>query len=296
MNRRRVTTLSLLCTFVAAAGVDVGPPIGSRFPGDLRTLVGPKGAAIFLYSSTDNCPVCRSLILEIGQHREASQKLGVDIAAMSDERVVGSHPGWFVLNSKGVIVAKYFEDDPSQCYTSAAILVHRFGWAPFEATKTLEGKQVTATVGASNSTVAPGQRVALTLDIDLRPNMHVYAPGVEGYIPIDWKMEDSDTAEVHAPAFPRAEKLYLKAIDETVPAYRNHFRLTRDITIAPENKLELGVDGLGHFVAEGSLRYQACDDRVCYIPQTLRLQWTFEYHALDNQSVSPDLQRRRPAP
>jgi hypothetical protein len=29
----------------------------------------------------------------------------------------------------------------------------------------------------------------------------------------------------------------------------------------------------GQFSVDGSLRYQACDDRVCYIPQTLHLQW-----------------------
>jgi hypothetical protein len=281
MKRRRLTIISLLCTLVAAAAVGLGPPIGSRFPGDLRTLVGPKGAAIFLYSSTDNCPLCRSLILEIGQHREAFRKLGVDIAAMGDERVVASQPGWFVLNSKGVIVAKYFEDDPGQCYTSAAILVHQFGWIPSEAPHEVEGKQLTAKIGASNSAVAPGERVALTLDIDLEPNMHVYAPGVEGYIPIDWKMLDSDAAQVHGSVFPRAEKLFLKAIDETVPAFRSHFRLMRDITISPENKLKSAVDGSGNFTVSGSLRYQACDDRVCYIPQTLPLQWTFEHQALD---------------
>ncbi len=55
------------------------------------------------------------------------------------------------------------------------------------------------------------------------------------------------------PSFPRAEKLYLKAIDETVPAYRSHFRLTRDITIPPENKLKSAVNGSGHFTVDGSL-------------------------------------------
>jgi len=279
-----------------ASARDFGRPIGSRFPGDLHKLLGPKGAAIFVYSSTGNCPVCRSLIVEIGQHREAFEKLGVDIAARSDEGAAANQPGWFVLNSRGIVVAKYFEDDPSQCYTSAAILLHQFGVAPPEATHEVEGKQLTAIVGASNSTVAPGQRIALTLDVDLQPNMHVYAPGVEGYIPIDWKMEDSGTAQVHAPTYPRAEKLYLKAIDETVPAYRNHFRLTRDITIPPENKLKPAVDGSGRFVVDGSLRYQACDDRVCYIPQTVRLQWTFEYEALGPAALPPALQGRQPAP
>jgi hypothetical protein len=268
MQRRRLTILGLLCAVMLAAANDAGPAIGSRFPGDLTTLLGPKGAAIFFYRSTHSCPICRSLILEIGQHREAFQKLGLGIAAMSDERVVTSQPGWFVLDAKGRIVAKHFEEDPSQCYTSAAILVHQFKWTPPEPVE-IEGKQLTASISASNSTVAPGQRVALTLDIQLQPNMHVYAPGVEGYIPIDWKMQDSGAAQVQAPVFPRAEKLYLKAIDETVPAYRDHFRLIRDVTI--------GDGAAGPFTVVGSLRYQACDDRVCYIPQTLALHWTFEY-------------------
>ena len=234
--------------------------------------MGPKGAAILFYQTP-------AQLMELEQHREAFQKLGLGIAALKDFAGHAAHPGWFVLDARGVIAAKYFEDDPSQCYTSAAVLVHRFGWTNPEATRKVEGKQLTATLGASNSRVAPGQRVALTLDVDLGPNMHVYAPGVEGYIPIDWKMEDSDAAQVHAPAFPRAEKLYLKAIDETVPAYRDHFRLTRDITAPPANKIRSAVDGTGHFAVNGSLRYQACDDRVCYIPQVLRLEWRFEYQA-----------------
>jgi hypothetical protein len=275
MKPLRLIILSLLCVFVAAATPESGPPVGSRFPGNLRTLLGPKGAAIFFYWSTDQCLVCRSLILDIGQHRAAFEKLGVNVAALSDQRVAG-RTGWFILNAKGIIVAKYFEEDATQCYTSAAILVHQFGWTP-PATHQVEGKQLTATIGASNSAVAPGERIALTLDIDLEPDMHVYAPGVDGYIPIDWKMQDSGTALVHPPVFPRAEKLYLKAIDETVPAYRNHFRLTRDITIAPENKLKPAADASGHFAVDGALRYQACDDRVCYIPQSVHLEWSFQY-------------------
>jgi hypothetical protein len=300
-HMQRLTIFSVLCAFAAAAP-ESGPSIGSRFPGDLGAVLGPKGAAIFVYSSTDTCPVCRSLIQEIAQRQGAFHKQGVNVAAMSDERVPSlrdlgrvARPGWFVLDGKGTIVAKYFENEHNQCYTAAAVLVHRFGWTPPELTTQVEGKQLTATIGASNATVVPGHRVALTMDIDLQPGMHVYAPGVEGYIPIDWKMQDSASASVHPPVFPRSEKLYLKAIDETVPAYRNRFRLTRDITIPPDDRLQPALDGSGHFTVNGSLRYQACDDRVCYIPQELRLQWTFEYQPLDNQRVAPEQQRRPPA-
>jgi len=219
--------------------------------------VGPKGAVVLLHGS-------RTQLNDLQERYQAFRKLGLLATSAA-----GPGSGWIVLDTKSIVVAKY---DPS--YTSAAILVHQFGWTPPD-TREIEGKQFIATIGASNIKVAPGERIALIVDIDLQPGMHVYAPGVEGYIPIDWKMEDSDAVEVHAPVFPRAEKLYLKAIDETVPTYRNHFRLTRDITIKPAG------DGSGRFAVDGALRYQACDDRLCYIPQMLRLEWTFEVQALD---------------
>src|SRR5580658_1343237 len=255
MKRRRLTIISLLCTLVAAAN-DAGPGIGSRFLGG-RLKVGPKGAVVLLHGS-------RTQDSELQERYEASRKLGLQAISAA-----GPGTGWIVLDTKSIVVAKY---DPS--YTFAAILVHQFGWTPPEPAATVKGKQLTAMAGASNATVAPGERVALTLDVDLNPGMHVYAPGVGGgYISIDWKMQDSETAAVHPAIFPRSEKLYLKAIGETVPAYRNHFRLTRDITIGRP------IDGSGKFTVPGSLRYQACDDRVCYIPQELHLTWTFQYEA-----------------
>jgi len=201
------------------------------------------------------------------QNRETFRKLGLRIAALGSK----VHSGWYVLDARGVIVAKYLDDGTGGRYTLNAILIHQFRWTPPEPALEVEGKQLTAKLAASDATVAPGDRVALTLDVDLNPGMHVYAPGVEGYIPIEWKMQDSPAAAMHAPAFPHSEKLYLKAIGETVPAYRNHFRLTRDITI------QRPPEGSGQMTVNGSLRYQACDDRVCYIPQELHLTWTFQY-------------------
>ena len=234
-----------------------GPPVGSRFPENTKDILGPKGAAILAGSQPR----------DIERSREAFRKLGLGIAAVPAK----IHPGWYVLDARGVIVAKFLDSDAAGRYTPAAILVHRFGWTPDQPPAEVEGKQLTAKVAASNVTVAPGDRVALTLDVDLDPGMHVYAPGVEGYIPIDWKIEDTQAATAHAPDFPRSEKLYLKAIGETVPAYRNHFRLTRDLTIGR-------LPGAsGEFTVSGSLRYQACDDRVCYIPQQLHLAWTFKF-------------------
>ena len=201
-------------------------------------------------------------------------------------------PGSFVLDSKGVIVAKYFEDDYRERYTSADILARQFGVTAGAGKSDVQGKQLRLSASASNSIVAAGQRVALTLDIDLKPNMHLYAPGVENYIAIDWKMKDSLTAVTHEVAYPQSEKLYLQAIDETVPVYRDHFQLTRDITIAQEAALKPLLDSSGTFAVEGTLRYQACDDRLCYIPQELPLKWTFQFEDFDRQRVPVELQHK----
>jgi DsbC/DsbD-like thiol-disulfide interchange protein len=204
------------------------------------------------------------------------------------------HPGSFVLDARGVIVAKYFEDDYRQRYTSADILTHQFGVLPEAAQSEATGKQLRLRATASNSIVAAGQRVALTLDIELQPNMHVYAPGVEGYIPIDWKMKEADAAAAHEAIYPASTKLHLAAIDETVPVYQGHFRLTRDVTIAPDAKLRPVLNGEGAFTVEGVLRYQACDDRICYIPQELPVHWTLQYAEFDRQRAPVELQRKAP--
>jgi hypothetical protein len=204
------------------------------------------------------------------------------------------HPGSFVLDAKGVIVAKYFEEDYRQRYTSADILTHQFGVVPSSGQKEVEGKQLKLKATASNSIVAPSQRVALTLDLELKPGMHVYAPGVEGYIPIDWTIKESDAAAAHEVSFPVSQKLHLAAIDETVPVYQGHFRLTRDITIGANAKLQTLLDSSGKFTVEGTLRYQACDDQICYVPQELPIRWTFQYEEFDRQRVPVELQRKAP--
>jgi hypothetical protein len=201
------------------------------------------------------------------------------------------YPGTFVLNEQGVITAKYFEDDFRERYTSADILTRRFGVGTGPRTE-VQGKQLKLEAGSSNLVVAAGQRVSLTLDIEMKPNMHVYAPGVEGYIPIDWKMKESAAAAAHEVSYPASEKLHLAAIDETVPVYQDHFRFTRDITIAQDDKLRPALDSSGKFTVEGTLRYQACDDRVCYIPQELPVKWTFQYAEFDRVRVPAELRRK----
>jgi hypothetical protein len=68
-----------------------------------------------------------------------------------------------------------------------------------------------------------------------------------------------------------------------VPVFAGKLRLTREITLGPDAKLKPALNASGQLTVEGTLRYQACDDRMCYIPQTLPVKWTFQYEAFDRQ-------------
>jgi DsbC/DsbD-like thiol-disulfide interchange protein len=135
---------------------------------------------------------------------------------------------------------------------------------------TLTTRQLSLEESASADHAKPGGRLTLRLEVELKPGMHVYAPGIEGdYIPIEWTMSKAGGAAIDEPKYPAAERLYLKAIGAIVPAYTGRFEITRKVRVdrqAPKGRL----------VLDGKFRYQACDDRMCYIPQTVPLEWTLK--------------------
>lgn len=200
-------------------------------------------------------------------------------------------PGMYVIDEHGIVRAKYFEDDHVERYTAASVLVRQFGAGGAEKTE-VETRHLRLTSAASDRAVWPGSRVTLTLDLELKPGMHVYAPGVKGgYIPIEWKMAESETWLALAAAYPEPHALEMPVINETLPVYDGRVRLARDVTVGqpvPQGKLAV----------TGTFRYQACDDHQCFPPQTVPLEWTLEVQALDGQRAPADLQRRvtPPAP
>jgi AhpC/TSA family/Disulphide bond corrector protein DsbC len=203
----------------------------------------------------------------------------------ADTRFAGiPYPGTYIVDREGRVLSKYFEEDYTERYMTSEILVRQFGAAAGAAHATTETRHLTVSAAASAGRVRPGQRIALTLDIEMKANMHVYSPGVEGYIPIEWALTASPSVVVHDVEFPKSKMLRLEAIDETVPVYDGHFRLVRDITI--------GKAQPGPLVIEGRLKYQACDDRLCYVPQTVPLKWSLEVEPHDRERPPAVLQRK----
>lgn len=200
------------------------------------------------------------------------------------------HPVEFLLGPDRVVRAKYFEADYKDRFTGGHLLVRQLGANSGAARKTARTSHLKVASWASDRVVRGGNRFALVLDVNLNEGMHVYAPGVQGYIAIDWRMEDAAGLTPFEAEYPESRTLHLPAIDETAPVYEGSFRLVRDVLIGQAR--ELG-DLLKHgtLTIRGSLRYQACDDRMCYLPSVVPLEWTVAFERHDGNRV-PDALRR----
>lgn len=202
-----------------------------------------------------------------------------------------AYAGYYLVDAEGVVTAKYFGEENNDRTTSSHILISEFG---AEAAGQGEAKtdHLALRWSTSNTTIRPGQRAALVLEIDIPEGLHVYAPGVEGgYIPIDWQIDDIAGVELPAVDYPEAVKKHLAAIGETVPVYQGKLRLVRDLRVLGGPDPPEGLEGKETIEVAGTFRYQACDAEECYFPQTLPLRWALDLEAHDMERVPEEIRR-----
>lgn len=202
------------------------------------------------------------------------------------------HPVTFVLDADGTIRHKYFEEDFRERPTLSSLLSKELGVNPTAATGVAKAKHVAISTSASTAIVSGGQRILLSVEIDIPKDLHLYAPGVEGYYAVDWKMTPSELVKAHAVDLPKSRILYLQAIDEKVPVFEGKIRLLRDVTLAQSKVLAQAAGAAKQIKLDGTLRYQACSDRMCFPPETVPLHWTVQYDPHDLLRVPPELRRK----
>ncbi|HJZ76845.1 MAG TPA: protein-disulfide reductase DsbD domain-containing protein [Vicinamibacterales bacterium] len=124
-----------------------------------------------------------------------------------------------------------------------------------------------ATIVASPTEVSgkAGATLALFVDVTPKPGMHVYAPGNADYIPISVKLNPAADFKAGKVAYPKSEVMTLA--DEKVSVFQKPFRLTQDVTLGKAAKAGSTI------AVAGTVQYQACDDRVCYPPESAPVSW-----------------------
>ena len=202
-------------------------------------------------------------------------------------------PGFFYIDQTGVVRDKYFEANYVNRFTPNNVVARLFPELTEEVSQKVAAPHLELALAQSDRSVIPGSRVSLFVDVGLPPGTHVYAPGVTGYKPISLIVQPSAEIEAAVARYPEAKTLYLDAIKEQVAVFEGKFRIAQDVNIAASKAMVESLGTTGKTVRiVGQLRYQACDQTICYQPTSVPVRWELQVLPLDTQR-SPEAIRHK---
>ena len=204
-----------------------------------------------------------------------------------------ARPGYFFIDTNGVIREKFFEAKYRQRLSGNNVIAKLFPELGQEVTNIVDEPHLQLAIEQSDRTTVPGGRVTLTAEVRLPPDVHVYAPGTKDYKPIHLRVDPNSAVQLEPALYPRSKMLYLPAIKDRVPVFEGTIRISQDLQVATAADFSnsLGSDGKT-FTITGSLDYQACDSKICFLPASVPVQWQLQVLPLDRQRAPEDIRHK----
>jgi hypothetical protein len=202
-------------------------------------------------------------------------------------------PGYFFIDANGIIKEKFFEAKYRERLTGNSIIAKLFPELGQEVTETVEAPHLQLALEQSDRSGVPGTRVTLVAELRLPPDVHVYAPGTQGYRPIKLVIDPMPEMVLEPVAYPQSKILYLPAIKERVPVFEGTFRISQDVKVSSSSQFwgSLEKDGTV-FTITGKLVYQACDKTTCYVPTSVPVKWQLQVFPLDRTRAPVNIRHK----
>ena len=203
--------------------------------------------------------------------------------------IVGTpFPGTFMVNGDGKVTSRFFEEFYRERNTTTNVMLKLgVGLSPIAAVEG-ETAHLKFTAYPSNTSVTVGTRFSLALDVTPGPNMHVYAPGAEeeGYRVIGFNLDQPEIARIEPVSYPESEIYYFEPLDEHVPVYQEKFTILQEVVMNGDARAEEVMSTLDALTLTGTLDYQACDDAICFLPQSIPVSFTVDLEMPDRQRAN----------
>jgi peroxiredoxin len=299
----------------------------------LDSLKGANGTVLLFFRSADWWPFCKGQLVQLQGAIPRFEKQGVKLAAISydseeilkyfadrhkieyplladpESKTIQTYgvfnaeatgmqkgfarPGYFFIDPNGVIKEKFFEAKYRERLTGNSLVAKLFPELGQEVTETVEAPHLQLSLEQSDPIGVPGTRVTLVAEVRLPPEVHVYAPGTQGYKPIKLVIEPIPELELKPLVYPASKILYLPAIKERVPVFEGAFRISQDVKVSTGAGLggSLGKDGTTVAI-NGTLEYQACDKTTCYTPTSVPVKWQLKVFPLDRNRAPANIRHK----
>jgi len=193
-----------------------------------------------------------------------------------DEMAGIAFPGSFVLDRRGRVTARFFEDSYIERNTVSSLLIKQEGKTGASAAATkISTNHLDVVTYPSDSAVAPGNRFSLVVEVVPHSRLHVYAPGAEasGYRVISLTIQPNAQVRVLPMQYPASEIYFFKPLNERIPVFQKPFRLIQELVLDGTPAGQEAMRGKRDLTLTGTLQYQACDERICYNPVSVPLSW-----------------------
>lgn len=182
-------------------------------------------------------------------------------------------PGVFVVDESGVITEKMFNRHYATRHSAGTILNSALGriLLPKEAPQTdYKDDHVKITAFLADENLKLEVRSTLYCRIELAEGLHVYgAPVPEGFIATQVEVKETPGVRIGEVAYPPTTPLEFEALGVTL----NVFEGVVDIAVPITANAEFLNWTIPHtqksVTVELSVRYQACNDTVCFVPKTV---------------------------
>ena len=204
-----------------------------------------------------------------------------------------ARPGYFFIDTKGIIREKFFEARYRERLTGNSIIAKLFPELGEEVTETVEAPHIQVALEQSDRTGVPGTRITLAAKVQLPADVHVYAPGAQGYKPINLVIDPMPEVELKPAIYPQSKTLFLPAIKERTPVFEGTFRISQDVKVSSSMGFagSLGNDGK-ILTITGKLDYQACDSTKCYMPASVPVKWQLQVFPLDRVRAPAEIRHK----
>jgi hypothetical protein len=195
-------------------------------------------------------------------------------------------PGTFIVDRRGVVTSRVFEPIYQERSTISSLLVRIGRHVDAPATK-VAGAHVQLTSYATDQVATLGTHFSLVLDVRPASKVHIYAPGTSDYKPVRLTLNPRPGVVMRETRFPRPEDYFFKPLNEHVAVYQRPFRIVQDVMLDPSRDGSAALKDVTTLSITGTLEYQACDDKVCFPPQSIPLSWAIAVKPLDRERAKP---------
>ena len=110
----------------------------------------------------------------------------------------------------------------------------------------------------------PGASLTVAIPISVEKEYHVHSnpAASKQYIATELKLEPAEKIKIGQPQYPRGKSYRMQSSPTEISIYDGRFQIRVPVMMATDFKK-------GSSELKGTLHFQACNDKICFFPQTI---------------------------